>query len=240
MGKTILVLGASSGIGEATAKYLSEQGNTVVLVARSTKKLEDVVSKLPTKAYWFSYDLQNLEEIESIFAYCKNAVGKLDGMVYCAGINRDQPLRTNSLRDMIEVTNVNYMAFVEAGKCFGKKKYSEDDSSIVAISSSITGTSASGMCTYSASKRALEAATFTMAKEYVKRGIRANVIAPAFVDTAMAHELDDWEKSLDERLIESQPLGLIEPVHIAYLVDFLLSDKSRYITGARIPVTAGN
>lgn len=240
MGKTILVLGASSGIGEATARYLAEQGNTVVLVARNAKKMENVINKLPTKAYWFSYDLQNLEEIESIFAYCKDVVGKLDGMVYCAGINRDQPLRTNSLSDMIEVTNVNYMAFVEAGKYFGKKKYSADNASIVAISSSVTGTSVSGMCTYSASKRALEAATFTMAKEYVKRGIRANVIAPAFVDTAMAHELDDWEKSLDERLKDKQPLGLIEPVHIAYLVEFLLSDKAKYITAARIPVTAGN
>ncbi len=238
MSQVILVLGASSGIGETTARYLSGQGNTVILVSRKEEKLKQIVEELPSKGYYFPYDLQNPEGMESIFGFCKEQGLKLDGMVYCAGINRDVPVKANIISDMREVMNVNYMAFVEAGKYFGKKKYSNDGASVVAISSLSAKTCLPGMCTYAASKSALNAAVKVMAKEYMKRGIRVNAILPTLVDTEMTKRAGDYIGSLDDR-VSVQPLGIIEPLHVAYLIEFLLSESAKYITGAEIPISAG-
>ncbi len=139
---------------------------------------------------------------------------------------------------MKEVTAVNYYSFVELGKYFNKKKYSNDRASVVAISSSAAETCTKGMCTYAASKAALNAAVKVMGREFLKRHQRVNAILPTFVDTPMAVRMDDALGDLDSK-IAGQPLGLIEPEQIAFLVEFLISDKSSYITGACIPVSAG-
>ena len=94
------------------------------------------------------------------------------------------------------------------------------------------------MCTYAASKAALNAAVKVMGREFLKRYQRVNAILPTFVDTPMAVRMDDALGDLDSK-VAGQPLGLIAPEQIAYLVEFLISDKSSYITGACIPVSAG-
>ena len=124
MEKSILVTGASSGIGAAVSKYLSEQGYFVVLVARNKDKLSKVEEELCGGKLSISYDLTNLEEIEKIFQICQENGLKLDGLVHCAGINNDIPIRANDIEVMKEVTTVNYYSFVELGKYFNKKKYS--------------------------------------------------------------------------------------------------------------------
>ena len=235
-GKNILITGASKGIGAKTAEYLSGQGATVVLVARNKEKLEKIQDKLSSQSYVFLYDFNDLESIRSIFDYCAEQGIKLNGMVHCAGVNRDVPIRNNDVGWMQETFRVNYMSFIELAKNFVRKKYSEDGSSIVAISSYATHIISAGMCTYTSSKAALEAAVKVMAKEFVKRKIRTNAILPACVDTEMVVEAPFLEY---DSISASQPLGLIEPEYISNLAEFLLSDKAKYITGALIPVSAG-
>lgn len=239
MEKSILVTGASSGIGAAVSKYLSEQGYFVVLVARNKDKLSKVEEELCGEKLSISYDLTNLEDVEKIFLICQENGIKLDGLVHCAGINNDIPIRANDIEVMKEVTTVNYYSFVELGKYFNKKKYSNERASIVAISSSAANSCGKGMCTYSSSKAALNAAVKVMGKEFLRRKQRVNAILPTFVDTPMASRMDESLCDLENK-IARQPLGLIEPEQIAYLVEFLLSDKSSYITGACIPVSAGS
>lgn len=234
--KNILITGGSQGIGAKTAEYLSSQGATIILVARNEQKLRKMQRGLPGTSFAFSYDLQNLKDIENIFQYCLDNKIKLHGMVHCAGINRDIPVKYNDIDMMKETFAVNYMAFVELGKYFMKKKYSADGGSIVAISSSAANTLPPGMCTYASSKLALEGAVKIMAKEFLKRKIRVNAIAPSCVDTEMIDNapfinVDDIEMT--------QPLGLIEPIYISYLIEYLISEKSKYITGTTIPVYAG-
>lgn len=238
MDKWILVTGASSGIGEVVSKFLSSQGYGIVMVARNSEKLRELSQILPSKNIYVSYDLSDLEHIEDIFTICKEKMIKLDGLVHCAGINNDIPIRSNDIKVMQDVTTINYFSFVEMGKYFCKKKYSNDGASVVAISSSAADACMKGMCTYSASKAALNASVKVMGKEFLKRHQRVNAVMPSFVDTPMAKQVDEALGDLDSK-IASQPLGLIEPIQIAYLVEFLISDKSAYMTGACIPISGG-
>lgn len=235
--KNILITGASQGIGAKTAEYLARQGAVVILVARNQQKLMDIQAKISGKSFIYSYDLNDLGNIQRIFDHCAEKGIKLHGMVHCAGVNRDVPIRSNDIGMMQETLTVNYMSFIELAKYFIRKKYSENGGSIVAISSHATNIISAGMSSYTSSKAALEAAVKVMSKEFVKRGIRVNAIAPACVDTEM---VADAPFMSEEIISGAQPLGIIEPVYISYLVDFLLSDKSKYMTGAVIPVSAGN
>lgn len=235
--KNILLTGASQGIGAETARYLSAQGATVILVARNAEKLKEIQKSISGRSYIFPYDLNDLEHIHTIFDFCIQSGIKLNGLVYCAGVNHDIPVRNNDVGLMCETLTVNYMAFVELSKYFIKKKYSEDDGSIVAVSSNATNIISSGMSTYTSSKAALEAAVKVLAKEVLKRRIRVNAIAPACVDTEMIAHSPSINK---DEICHVQPLGLIETAYVSYLVEFLLSDKAKYITGAVIPVSAGN
>lgn len=235
MEKRILVTGASSGIGEAITRYLSQEGYYVVMVARNEERLKQISTSLPNENMIVSYDLENLGDIENIFKQATED-GKLSGLVHSAGINRDIPIRANDVEEMINVTTVNYSSFVELGKYFHKKKYSEEGASIVAISSLASKGCAKGMCTYAASKAAVNAAVKVMAREFMKRKQRVNAILPAFVNTAMMQETLDKLGELNV----VQPLGIIEPMDVAYMVEYLLSEKARFITGSEFTINGGD
>ncbi len=236
MQKVILITGASSGIGLCTARYLLEQGYGVAGVGRHLEKLEELKEAYGDRLLTIRYDLEELAGIESVFMQAAGHFGKLYGMVHCAGLNRDTPVRSNDLNDMQAVMNVNCNAFIELGKYFSRKKYSVDGGSIVALSSMASLQCGKGMCTYSVSKAGLNAAVRVMAKEFAGRRIRVNAILPNFVDTPMAAEAMGYTSTNVE---EFQPFGLIEPVQVAYLAEFLLSEKAAYITGSLIPVSGG-
>ena len=98
---------------------------------------------------------------------------------------------------------------------------------------------AKAMSQYAASKNAVNAYTKVLAREAEKRKIRVNAIAPALVDTDMTHQLCDVLEDFEETIITRQPFGIIPVEQIAYLAEFLLSDRSAYITGTIIPVHGG-
>lgn len=226
--KTILVTGASSGIGAETVKYLSKCGYNIVMVARNTERMKEIASQIDVEPVIISYDLGDLSDIESIFIKCKEHDLLLDGMVHAAGIVQDTPIRTIDTKIMQEVTTIHYYAFVELSKYFSRKRYSNDGSSIVAISSMASVLHEKGMCTYSAAKSAMDAAVGVMSKEFSNRSIRVNAILPRLVNTPMIANLG----YLDQDSVKEA----LDPIQIAYLVEFLLSDKSKHITNAHIPV----
>lgn len=234
MAKKILITGASSGIGEQTARYLSEQGYETILVARNKEKLEQMAKELPSCAYIFPTDLSELEKIENIFLFCQEQGIVLDGLVHCAGLARHNSVKTNDIADMQMTFRVNYEAFVELVKFFSRRKYSMKGSSVVVMSSMASVACRVSTVNYASSKAAVTAAVKVMAKELGRRSIRVNSILPGYVRTPMTarDELaDDVEKS--------QPLGFIEPEYIAYMIEFLLSEKGKFITGANIPISGG-
>lgn len=229
----VLITGASSGIGEAMAIHLDSVGYHVVLVARRLEKLESIAARLTHEAICIPYDLQNLEGIEQIFTECKEKGIQFYGLVHCAGINRDQPVKTNDLSDMVQVMNLNLLSFVQLAKYFCQKKYSEDGGAIIAMSSTAVLGCDKSMCTYSASKAGVDAAVRVMSKEFARRGIRVNSIQPTYVDTQMARETPNYEEKF-----AAQPLGVIKPEYIAYLAEFLLSPKARFISGSNLKMSS--
>ena len=178
-------------------------------------------------------DFADMTQIEGLF---QRVSEKLDGLVYCVGINRDIPIRSNNIEALRTVSTVNYMSFVEMLKFFLKKSFSNDGASVVAISSSAVIEKPKGMCTYVASKAAMEAAVSVAAKESSPRRIRVNAIEPGFTDTEMVKNSGYISY---EKVLEKQSFGFVDPLHIAFLVDYLLSEKATYITGAIIPITGG-
>ncbi len=236
MNKSILVTGASSGIGKSVAQYLSQCGYTVILVARRESVLLELQKELPNESYIMAYDLENISDIKSIFDFCKEQNIKLDGMVHSAGITIDNQVRTIDMDDVIKVVKVNYLSFIELGKYFSMKKYSNEGASIVAISSTASHMGQIATCAYSSSKAAVNGAVRVMAKEFMRRKIRVNAVLPAYVDTPLIDDLKEKEIIGNSQYLG---LGLIEPIHVSYLVEFLLSDKAKYISGSEIPITSG-
>ena len=231
--KTIMITGATSGIGLETAKYLHELGYKLLLIGRNQEKLNGVVKEINAE-YSYVIDLENTKDIKGIFTYCQENGIKLDGLVHAAGYAINMPIRAFSLEHAENLMKLNYYAFLEMCKHFYSKKVSNDGASIVALSSLSCETMLKGSVLYSASKKALNTAVTVSSKEFTKRAIRVNAVMPAYVDTRMNDGLEDL---ID--INEKQPFGLIPPRDVAEAVEFLLSDKSRYITGSLLPVSAG-
>ena len=201
-----------------------------------------MATELPGKTVPICYDLNDLENIKEIFDDYGINKEKLDGLIYCAGVDAAWPVKVNSISAMQEVMNVNCFAFVEMSRIFYKKQYSNQNASIVAISSIASLTNEPGMIAYSVSKAALNSAVKTMSKEFIRRGIRVNAILPGAVKTPMSEKKEkvfsEIEKT-EENKSNIQPLGVIPTDIIARQIKFLLSDDSGYTTGELITVSGG-
>lgn len=233
MQKTILITGATSGIGYETANLLYKKGYSLFLVGRDENKLLSI-SAITGGAPYYVLDLEKTEQIEEMFNYCRENGIRLDGLVHAAGYVINVPVRKYKIEHMEKQIRINYYAFVELCKCFYQRKVSNEGASIVAVSSLATATKEKGSILYSSSKSAMNAAVSIISKEFVKRFIRVNGIMPAYVDTRMTEGLDELIN-----VEEKQPMGMIPPDNIAEVIEFLLSEKSRYITGALLPISAG-
>lgn len=244
MKKNYLIIGASSGIGAACARELFNDADNLILVGRNKERLDAVSEECGCNTHVCVYDLNDLNNLKDIFSVCKEKGFRLDGMVYSAGINADCPIKVSQISLMQEAMTVNCFAFIEAGKYFYSKSFSNDGASIVAISSISSITCEKGMALYSASKAALNAVVKTMAKEYSRRQIRVNAILPAGVDTPMARQKmaalgTVKEPGRVEDTQSGQYLGLIPDVVVAHNARFLMSQDSVYTTGELMIIGAG-
>jgi len=241
-GKTILVTGASSGIGRATAILLSELGARVALVARNEDKLRETLSSMQGGPHWVEpSDLGELERIPAWFSALHGKTGPLDGFVHCAGIFSLMPLRLVTTQHLEAMMRVNFYAAVSLCKEFSRRGTHRPGSSVVFVASVAGLLGVTARAAYSASKGALIAFARSAAIELAKQQIRVNCVAPAFVQTEM---YDETAKAFTperlQALIDStQPLGLGAPLDVAHAISFLLADTGRWITGSVLAVDGG-
>ena len=241
-GRRILVTGASSGIGQATAILLSQLGAQVVLAGRVLQKLEATYALLNGPDHQISvYDLQNLTGIPTWVEKIVDDAGPLHGFVHAAGIQYTAPLRSLTTEKWREIFLLNTEVPLVLSKSFSERKiHAEKNCSIVFISSVMGMVGAPGRVAYSLSKGALDGMTKSLALELAPKRIRVNGIAPALVRTAMLEEMakvwtsDQW--LLTEKM---HPLGLGMPEDVANAAAFLLAETGKWITGTILVIDGG-
>lgn len=239
-GKRILVTGASSGIGKATAVLAAKLGATLVMIGRNQERLDETLRQLFGVGHIaIPFDLSNLEAIESLFPISCQGGQKLHGLVHAAGVRPAMPIQAVTVAQMQEVMSTNYWAFLELTKNFSKKKYSSGGS-IVAISSVSALAGWPGGSLYCGSKGALDASIRALALELVPKKIRVNSVVPSNIRTPMFDSGTDTASEASMTvLLGKQPLGFGESEDVAHAVVFLLSDAAKFITGTNLVVDGG-
>ena len=225
--KSILVTGASSGIGLSIVKLMASSNAKLVLTGRNESKLQKLISNIEGEGHrYFIADLEDDNQLDLLV----NNLPKLDGIVFNAGINEFIPIKFISREKSEKIFNTNYFSSLFLLQKILKKKLLNKQSSLVFISSisSILGVPATAL--YAASKASINSTVKVLASELSKQKIRVNAINPGIVVTPM---LD--QKNIDiNSLMEQEklyPLGFGTPEDVAHAVKFHLSTNSRWLTG---------
>lgn len=239
-GKKIVIAGATSGMGKASAVKLSQQGAEVCLIGRSQEKLNEVKKELSSdNCRCFVKDFSEVGGFQEIFDDVIADGKKIDGLVYCAGIAKILPVSMLSKKNMDESMTVNLYSFAEMVSILSKKKY-HDKASVVGISSISTQYPQKCQGIYVATKCAMNGMVTSMAMELAEKGIRINTVLPSSTKTKMYDEAVEGKSDEEIQQIErKQVLGLLNPEDVADVIMFLLSDASKMITGRSIYADAG-
>jgi NAD(P)-dependent dehydrogenase (short-subunit alcohol dehydrogenase family) len=240
-GKTILVTGASSGIGRAVVVMAAQYGARVVLAARSSDQLNEVHSELQGEGHLaVPMDVTDFAAIPSVVDDIVNQVGTLDGLVNAAGIHKAASLRQVTPQHVEELIRVNVTAPLILTRAFRRPHVRGVSPSVVFLGSAVSIHGESGVSAYSASKGALNAMSRSLAAELTREGIRCNTVVAGVVHTPLTQRLRETIGEGAWSDIEAaHPLGIGEAGDVAETVLFLLSPASRWILGATVAVDGG-
>ena len=241
-GRRILVTGASSGIGRATALLLSQLGAELVLVARDTGRLATTAALLEGSGHTVEpFDLSRSAEIPEWVKTISRKQGPLSGLVHSAGTERIRPIRFFALDSWRQFENINITSAFLLIKAFRQKDVFLSPGSIVLMSSVAGMVGQAGHAEYCASKAALIAIAKSAALEFAADGIRVNCIAPGWVEETGIAENAPQQRSPDqiEAIKRRQPLGTGKPVDVAHGAAFLVSDAARWVTGTTLVMDGG-
>jgi 3-oxoacyl-[acyl-carrier protein] reductase len=240
--RTVLVTGASRGLGLGIARKLAASGFAVVGLAR--KKTKDVseavaaVERAKAGAFAFvPFDLGNTDEIPRLVRDLRKKFGPLFGLVNNAALGLDGVLAMTPNARIEELVRVNTLAPLLLTKYVVRGMMSDGAGRIVNVASIVGFTGYSGLSVYAATKASMLGFTRSLAREVGRLGITVNAVAPGFIDTDMTHGLAGEDR---QRVVRRSALRrLAETDDVADAVDYLLSDKARNISGTVLTVDAG-
>jgi len=239
-GKTALITGAARGIGQAIAVRLAEAGADVAGCDLQADWLDETRAKveaLGRRCEAYAMDVGNAEQVGAAVDQVHADFGRIDVLVNNAGITKDGLLARMSEADWDAVLDINLKGTFLCTKAVGRHMMKQRGGAIVNIASVIGLIGNAGQANYGASKAGVIAFTKSVAKELAGRGVRANAVAPGFIETAMTDALKEEVQQAMLNLIPLKTFG--QPQDVADVVLFLASDLSGYVTGQVISVCGG-
>lgn len=235
-GKSILVTGASSGIGRGIAITCSKMGATVILNGRNQTKLGATFAKLEEGDHkMIAADLTNNESVCRMMA----EIPALDGVVHCAGVGQRIPCKNLNEGAVDEVMSANFKGPVLLQSELLRHKKINKGSSIVFIASIASWSASYGNSIYSASKGAIISYANCLSLELAPRKIRVNCISPAMVWTDLIYQEGVEEEKLKEDESKYPLKRYGTPEDIANLAVYMLSDASTWMTGSNVKISGG-
>jgi NAD(P)-dependent dehydrogenase (short-subunit alcohol dehydrogenase family) len=241
-GKTIVVTGASSGIGQQCAISCSQMGARVVLIARNEQRLAETLSQMnDVRHLSVSIDLTDFDVLKEKVKEIVSAVGPIDGLVNCAGISTTLPLKLMDAQKMDEYFHSNVFSAIELTRNFCQMgNVKKEGASFIFLSSIMGMVGDNCKSLYSMTKGALLSAVRSLACEYARKKIRFNAISPGAILTPINRDLPHMKDPEARAALEAKHLlGLGETTDIANACVYLLSDASRWITGQNLIVDGG-
>ena len=238
--KVALVTGGAQGIGRTISEELARAGAHVVLGdvnLEGAQATAEAINNSGGSASAVKIDVSNATEVRDVFDFIMKEKKPVDIVVNNAGITRDGLMVRMKESDWDLVLDINLKGSFLCSQQAAKQMMKQKSGAIVNIASIVGVMGNFGQANYSASKAGVIGLTKTLAREVASRGIRVNVIAPGFIDTEMTRVLDE---EVRQKLIEQIPLARLGlPEDVARCVNFLVSDKSSYITGQVINLNGG-
>jgi 3-oxoacyl-[acyl-carrier protein] reductase len=238
-GRVVVVTGAAGGIGAGLVSTFADAGAAVMAVDRDASLLASAQRQWPdTRVASATVDVGRWEDVAAAAAEALRRWGRLDVWINCAGVFPYASLSEVTADSLAATFAINVSGAV-AGAQAAAEHMTPGSGSVINVSSIAATRARPGRLAYGASKAALEQVTRCLAAELAPRGIRANAIAPGYIDTAML----DWirrDAATTERATNEVPLGRIGGVQdVVNAALFLASDAAAYITGAVLPVDGG-
>jgi 3-oxoacyl-[acyl-carrier protein] reductase len=240
--RTVLVTGASRGLGLGIARKLAGAGYGVVALARQkTKQVTDAIAEAKREKHgalhFVSFDLGRIDDIPGLVKTLRKDFGPLFGLVNNAAVGHDGALAMMHNSRIEELVRVNTLSPIMLTKYVVRSMMSEGSGRIVNVASIIGSTGYSGLSVYAATKASMTGFTRSLAREVGRLGINVNAVAPGFLDTDMTHGLAGEQRQKVVRRSALRRLAEVEDV--ANAVEYLLGDKARNVSGTVLTVDAG-
>jgi NAD(P)-dependent dehydrogenase (short-subunit alcohol dehydrogenase family) len=240
--KSVLITGASSGIGRQCAICCSQFGANVILIARNKDGLIETYNNLSEGNHlYYSQNITEYDALEPIIEDAVSKSGKISGFIHSAGIELTLPLKTMTPDKYNQLFSVNVISGLEIARILSKKRHFNENGASFVFISSVKGTLGDiGNVGYCASKGALITAVKALSLELAKQNIRVNSISPGIVKTEMVDNFFNIiSAEAKQEILNKYPLGIGQPSDIACACVFLLSDGSRWITGSNLIIDGG-
>lgn len=245
--KKILVTGASSGIGREISIHLSELEAKVVLIGRDTENLEKTLSLMKGDGHkYFCFDLENIEKIKDLVdSFIEYDNIKLDGFIHSAGVPAVYPLKVINYPNYEKTLKVNTYSYLELIKYLSRKKYSNENMSILFLSSILTKKpNYKGQISYISTKSAAENLSKSLSLELIKRKIRVNSVIIGGVETKMHENTEKYRvlgnETIDQVTPEFSTIRLLKVREVSNMVMYLMSDCAEYIIGETYYIDGGH
>jgi 3-oxoacyl-[acyl-carrier protein] reductase len=236
---SVLVTGASRGIGLAIATRLAAAGYDVTALARTQgPALDAAIAASDGRIRFFGFDLSDIDAIPEMVRTLKAEHGQVWGLVNNAGMGLDGLLANTHNSQIEAVIRLNVTAPIVLTKYVVRGMLAGEGGRIVNLSSIIGSTGYTGLSVYGATKASMIGFTKSLAREMGRQGVTVNAVAPGFIETEMTEGLGDEGKEQVRRRSALRRLAEVDDV--AAMVEFLLSDGGKNITGAVLTIDAGN